>query len=84
MFTVKLSKKTLKDLARLNESGLFGNFAELISVLRQDPYTPPFEKLLGDYKGYCSRRINVQHRLVYKVNDETKSVYVVSAWTHYE
>jgi Txe/YoeB family toxin of toxin-antitoxin system len=84
MYTVKLSKKAVKDLSRLSSSGLFGTFAELVVMLKLNPYCSPYEKLFGDYKGCFSRRINAQHRLVYQIDTNSQTVYIVSAWSHYE
>jgi len=58
----------------------------LLDILRKNPYQtpPPFEKLLGDLSGAYSRRINIQHRLVYQILDDEKVVKVISMWTHYE
>jgi Txe/YoeB family toxin of toxin-antitoxin system len=59
---------------------------KLLDILRENPYQtpPPFEKLLGDLAGACSRRINIQHRLVYQIMDEEKAVKVIRMWTHYK
>jgi Txe/YoeB family toxin of toxin-antitoxin system len=57
-----------------------------LEILAKDPYQtpPPYERLLGDLAGACSRRINIQHRLVYQVLDDIKTVKVIRMWTHYE
>ncbi len=75
-----------KDARKLSRSGLRGKAEELLEILRHDPrpHPPPFENLVGDLAGACSRRINIQHRLVYQVLDEEKSVKVIRMWTHYE
>ena len=52
----------------------------MLEIIRSNPYQPPYEKLSGNLKGYYSRRINIKHRLVYSVNDETKTIRVVSVW----
>ena len=67
-------------------SGLRSNVERLLDVLREDPYRspPPFEKLVGDLTGAFSRRINIQHRLVYQVLERERVVKVLRMWTHYE
>ena len=67
-------------------SGLRSNVERLLQVLREDPYRspPPFEKLVGDLTGAFSRRINIQHRLVYQVLERERVVKVLRMWTHYE
>ena len=67
-------------------SGLRPNVERLLQVLREDPWRspPPFEKLIGDLTGACSRRINIQHRLVYQVLERERVVKVLRMWTHYE
>ena len=67
-------------------SGLRSNVERLLDVLREDPYRspPPFENLVGDLAGACSRRINIQHRLVYQVLERERVVKVLRMWTHYE
>jgi toxin YoeB len=75
-----------KDAKKIAQSNLKKKVLELISRLEQDPYQhpPQFEKLLGDLEGAYSRRINIQHRLVYQVLDEQRVVKVLRMWTHYE
>ena len=67
-------------------SGIRTNVERLLQVLREDPWRnpPPFEKLVGDLTGACSRRINIQHRLVYQVLERERVVKVLRMWTHYE
>ncbi len=79
----KHAKRAAKKLAR---SGLKPQAERVLNLLREDPYqTPPaYEKLLGDLSGACSRRINIQHRLVYQILDDIKTVKVIRMWTHYE
>ena len=83
---VILSKKAVKDAKRLKEAGLKPDAESLLFLLSKNPFqTPPaYEKLVGNLKGYYSRRINIQHRLVYAVNTEEKVVHVLRMWTHYE
>jgi Txe/YoeB family toxin of toxin-antitoxin system len=75
-----------KDARKLAAAGLKPQAERLLAVLAENPYrTPPrFEKLVGDLAGACSRRINIQHRLVYQVLDTIKTVKVIRMWTHYE
>ncbi|MDX9979963.1 MAG: Txe/YoeB family addiction module toxin [Lentisphaeria bacterium] len=75
-----------KDAKKLSRSGLKPQAEELLALLRRNPYEtpPPFEKLVGELAGACSRRINIQHRLVYQVLDDIKTVKVIRMWTHYE
>jgi Txe/YoeB family toxin of toxin-antitoxin system len=75
-----------KDARKLAAAGLKPQAERLLAVLAENPYrTPPrFEKLVGDLAGACSRRINIQHRLVYQVLEDTKTVKVIRMWTHYE
>ena len=80
------TKQAKKDAKKLSNSGLKKKAEELLQILERDPFTtpPPFEKLVGDLTGACSRRINIQHRLVYQVLEEIKTVKVIRMWTHYE
>jgi toxin YoeB len=80
------TKQAQKDAKKLSSAGLRLKAEELIEVLRENPYTtpPPFEKLVGDLSGAFSRRINIQHRLVYQVLDDEKIVKVIRMWTYYE
>jgi len=75
-----------KDAKKLASAGLKSKAARLLATLAENPYqTPPrFEKLVGDLAGACSRRINIQHRLVYQVLDAIKTVKIIRMWTHYE
>nr|WP_165921664.1 Txe/YoeB family addiction module toxin [Sulfuricurvum sp. IAE1] len=80
------TKQAQKDAKKLAQSGLKTQASRLLDILREDPYQnpPPYEKLLGDLAGVLSRRINIQHRLVYQVLDDVKTVKVIRMWTHYE
>lgn len=83
---VVFTPQAKSDARRLARSNLKSRAERLIEVLREDPFAnpPPFEKLLGDLSGAYSRRINVQHRLVYEVFPEIRVVRVLRMWTHYE
>ena len=80
------TKAAQKDVRKLAAAGLRPKAEELLAILAEDPFRrpPPFEKLLGDLAGAFSRRINIQHRLVYQVLSEIKTVKVLRMWTHYE
>ena len=80
------SKYALKDAKKLSAAGLKDKTQALLEVLAIDPLQnpPPYEKLVGDLKGAYSRRINIQHRLVYEVFRKEKTVRVLRMWTHYE
>ena len=86
MWRVVFTKQAQKDAKKLASAGLRSKAEKLLDILRENPYkTPPtFEKLLGDLSGAYSRRINIQHRLVYQILDNEKVVKVVRMWTHYE
>lgn len=81
---IEFSRNTLKDAKKLKSAKLEENVKRLIEVLKQNPYEAPYEKLSGNLQGYYSRRINIKHRLVYSVNDLTRTVKIVSVWSHYE
>lgn len=80
------ARQAVKDAKKLAASGLKPKAEELLALLANDPFQnpPPFEKLVGDLAGAYSRRINIQHRLVYEVFAEEKTVRVLRMWTHYE
>ena len=79
------TKQAQKDAKKLASSGLKNKALSLLAILEQDPYQnpPPFEKLIGDLAGAYSRRINIQHRLVYQVYNDEKTVKIIRLWTHY-
>ncbi|MEQ6167694.1 Txe/YoeB family addiction module toxin [Ekhidna sp. MALMAid0563] len=80
------TKQAQKDAKKVASSGLKPKVLELLKILVENPYQdyPPFERLVGDLNGAISRRINIQHRLVYQVLEEEKVVKVIRMWTHYE
>jgi toxin YoeB len=80
------TKQAKKDAKRLSHSGLKTQAERLLDVLREDPYRtpPPYERLVGDLAGACSRKINIQHRIVYQILDDIKTVKIIRMWTHYE
>ena len=86
MWRVVFTRQTQKDAKKLSVAGLRSKAEELVEILRENPYStpPPCEKLLGDLSGAFSRRINIQHRLVYQVLDDEKTVKVIRMWTYFE
>ena len=80
------TKQAQKDARRIARSGLRDKADNLLEIVRVNPRQnpPPFEKLVGDLAGACSRRINIQHRLVYQILDDEHTVKVIRMWTHYE
>lgn len=80
------TRQAQKDAKKLAAAGLKHQAETLLALLAKNPYQspPPFEKLVGDLSGACSRRINIHHRLVYQVLDDIKTVKVIRLWTHYE
>jgi Txe/YoeB family toxin of toxin-antitoxin system len=85
-FKLVYTKQAKKDSRKVASSGLKPKVIDLLEILKEDPFTeyPPFEKLVGNLEGAYSRRINIQHRLVYQVYDEEKIVKVIRMWTHYD
>jgi Txe/YoeB family toxin of toxin-antitoxin system len=82
---VVFTRQARTDAKKLSGAGLRPKAEYLLSILREDPFRnpPPFEKLVGDLRGAFSRRINVQHRLVYQVLETERTVKVIRMWTHY-
>jgi toxin YoeB len=80
------TRNAQKDAKKLAQSKLKIKAQELLTILEQNPYQnpPPFEKLVGDLAGACSRRINIQHRLVYQVLEKEHIVKILRMWAHYE
>lgn len=85
-YEVVYTNQARKDAKKIKGTPLAKKARELLSLIAEDPYRepPPFERLVGDLKGAVSRRINIQHRLVYQVYAEEKVVKVLRLWTHYE
>jgi len=86
IWRIVFTKQAVKDARKLSSAGLKPKAEKLLTVLEQDPFEspPPFEKLIGDLNGAYSRRINIQHRLVYQVLEEEMIVKIIRMWTHYE
>ena len=85
-YRVVFSRHAQRDAKKIAKSNLKEFAQKLIAILGVNPfqYPPPFESLKGDLQGFYSRRINIQHRLVYEVDKESKNVLVLRMWTHYE
>ena len=85
MLVVKFTKIAEKDKKLLKSAGLEEKVKKLLNLIAQNPFQnpPSYEKLVGDLQGYYSRRINLQHRLVYKVHEDINTVVVHSMWSHY-
>ena len=86
MYSLIFSPKSVKDAKKLVSANLKEKCQKLLDIIKQNPYQnpPPYEKLIGDLSGYISRKINIKHRLIYKVLEEKKVVKVLRMWTHYE
>ncbi len=86
MWRIVFTKKAKKDAKKISAAGLRSKAEMLLDILRNNPYQkpPPYEKLIGDLNGAYSRRINIQHRMVYQILDDLKTVKVIRMWTHYE
>jgi Txe/YoeB family toxin of toxin-antitoxin system len=83
---VVFTKQAQRDARKLSAAGLRPKAEKLLGILRTDPWQspPPFEKLVGDLSGAFSRRINIQHRIVYQILPKERTVKVIRLWTHYE
>ena len=83
---IVFSKQARKDAKKLSASNLRPKAEELLNILQEDPFQkpPPYERLIGDLRRACSRRINIQHRLVYQALEEERIVKVIRMWSHYE
>lgn len=86
MWRVVFTKQAQKDAKKISAAKLRSKAETLLEILRKNPYQspPPYEKLIGDLTGAYSRRINIQHRLVYQIIDDEKVVKVIRMWSHYE
>jgi|TARA_R100000005_G_C4821534_1_gene102621 Txe/YoeB family toxin of toxin-antitoxin system len=80
------TKQAKKDTKKAASSGLKSKIEDLLEIIKEDPFAdyPPYEKLVGNMEGAYSRRINIQHRLVYQVYEKEKVVKVIRMWTHYD
>lgn len=86
MYSLQFTKQAVKDSKFLKTANLDEKTKKLLSIIKENPFQnpPPYEKLIGDLSGMYSRRINIQHRLVYTVDEEQKTVKVLRMWKHYE
>lgn len=86
MWSLVYTSQARKDAKKLSSVGLKQTAQALLDIIRQNPYQnpPPYEKLVGDLSGAYSRRINIQHRLVYQILEQEKIVKILRLWTHYE
>ena len=80
------TRQAQKDARKITSAGMRPRVEKLLDVLKEDPFktSPPVEKLVGDLSGAYSRRINIQHRLVYQILEKEKTVKIIRLWTHYE
>jgi Txe/YoeB family toxin of toxin-antitoxin system len=85
-WSLYFSKNARKDADKLKRSQLQAKADALLDILEKDPFTapPPFERLVGELQDYYSRRINIQHRLVYRIDKKEHRVFIERMWTHYE
>ena len=84
MYDIIYTSQAQKDAKKLVKSYLKTPCEKLLEIIKHHPYQPPYEKLGGEMDGYISRRINVQHRLVYEVLENIKTIKVLRMWSHYE
>jgi Txe/YoeB family toxin of toxin-antitoxin system len=86
VYKIVLSKKAVKDAQKITQARLKPKVEKVLEILKENPFkSPPFyERLVGNLNGFYSRRINIQHRLVYEVFEEKKIVRVLRMWSHYE
>ncbi|MFI3217873.1 MAG: Txe/YoeB family addiction module toxin [Methylococcales bacterium] len=86
IWQIILSRQATKDAKKIAQSGLKPQAKKLLELLEENPYKtpPPYEKLVGNLQGFYSRRISIQHRLIYQIVENEKAVHVLRMWTHYE
>ena len=86
MYRLLFTKQAQKDAKKLSSSNLKNRTQEILEILRVEPFRehPPYEKLIGNLTGSFSRRLNIQHRIVYQVIEEDKIVKILRMWTYYE
>jgi Txe/YoeB family toxin of toxin-antitoxin system len=85
-YAITFARKALKDTSNVKSAHLDSNVKALLLIIAENPYQtpPPYEKLVGDLNGLYSRRINIQHRLVYQVREADHTVAILSMWSYYE
>ena len=86
MWKIVFTKQSQKDAEKISRAGLKKKVETLLKILEENPYQnpPAYEKLVGDLSGAYSRRINIQHRLIYQIYEEVETVKIIRIWTHYE
>ncbi len=86
MYEIRFTKLAEKHKKLLKQAGIDEKARKLLSLIAEDPYRnpPPYEALVGELKGFYSRRINIQHRLVYQVYENEKVIKILAMWSHYE
>jgi toxin YoeB len=86
VYKLVYTKQAQKDAKKITQSNLKKNAEKILEIIKENPFKeyPPYEKLLGDLSGSFSRRINIQHRIVYQVYEKKKIVKIIRMWTHYE
>ena len=86
MYKLIYTRQAQKDAKKLAQSGLKRNASKILEIIKEDPFqnSPSYGKLLGDLSGAYTRRINIQHRIVYQVHEKEKIVKVIRMWTHYK
>ena len=86
MYQIEYHKRAIKEISYVKQCKLDNKVKQLIDLIKENPFQnpPPFERLVGDLREYYSRRINLQHRLVYKVYEDKKKVLIISMWSHNE
>lgn len=85
-YDIVFAKSATKNIPNLKSANLTDKVKKLLDIIRENPFQnpPPYEKLVGNMQGLYSRRINIHHRLVYKVFEDKKIIQIVSVWSHYE
>ena len=86
MYKVEFHKRALKDIEKLKENKLESKAKRLVEIIKENPFQnpTPYEKLVGNLEGFISKRINIQHRLIYQVLEDKKVIRIISLWSHYE
>lgn len=86
MYKVEFHKRALKDIEKLKENKLESKAKRLVEIIKENPFQnpPPYEKLVGNLEGFISKRINIQHRLIYQVLEDKKVIRIIGLWSHYE
>ena len=84
-YIIVITKQAQKDAKKLESYGLDKKAKELLKIIKENPYQipPPYEKLIGDLKGFYSRRINIKHRIIYEVYEEENTIKILRMWTYY-